>query len=287
MWGGSLEYPIAEIPAPYVLTTDRNAIAGAAAVVFHIPTLPAKAIPHEIVKRPGQLWIAWCMECDVHYPQMNDPALKSWFDLTMTYRLDSHVPAPYLTPDLDKTLRTKPGQKSNDNLLNAFISSSIDRSGRIEYLRKLMSSLDVHSYGKLFRNRHFEKDLWRETKLDTMRQYKFTVAFENAVATDYVTEKFYDPLIVGSVPIYLGAPNIEDFAPGDHCYINASEWRPEALAAYLTRLAGNESEYARFLEWKTKPFRKPFIERLDIAKTHPFVRLCGKVEERLRELAEG
>ena len=287
MWGGPLEYPAAEIPAPYVLTTDLNALAEAVAVVFHLPTLPANTIPNEIAKRPGQLWVAWCMECDVHYPQMNDPALMSWFDLTMTYRFDSDVPAPYLTPDLDRTLQTTPGHKVNGNLLNAFVSSPHDRSGRTEYLRQLMSCMDVHSYGKLFRNRQLDRDLWRDTKLETMRTYKFTVAFENAIAKDYVTEKFYDPLVAGSVPIYLGAPNIEDFAPGDHCFINAAKWRPEALAEYLIELAGNEPEYARLLDWKTKPFRECFMQRLEIAKTHPFVRLCAKVEVRLGALAKG
>jgi hypothetical protein len=287
MWGGQLEYPAAEIPSPYVLTTDLAAVAEAAAVVFHLPTLPASTIPHEIAKRPGQLWVAWCMECHVHYPQMNDPALMSWFDLTMTYRLDSHVPAPYLTPDLDTTLRATPSQKVHGNLLNAFVSSSHDRSGRTEYLRQLMSRMDVHSYGKLFQNRSLDRDLWRETKLEKMRAYRFTVAFENAIANDYVTEKFYDPLIAGSVPIYLGAPNIEDFAPGDQCYINAANWRPEALAEYLIELAGNEPEYARFLEWKTKPFRERFMERLALAKTHAFVRLCAKVEKRLSAMAKG
>lgn len=38
------------------------------------------------------------------------------------------------------------------------------------------------------------------------------MAFENVIAMDYVTEKFYDPLIAGSVLVYLGAPNIADFA---------------------------------------------------------------------------
>lgn len=40
-------------------------------------------------------------------------------------------------------------------------------------------------------------------------QYKFTLAFENAVCDDYITEKLWRPLIVGSVPVYYGSPTFK------------------------------------------------------------------------------
>ena len=57
---------------------------------------------------------------------------------------------------------------------------------------QLMAHIDVHSYGKLLQNR-LVGGARRDTKLDTIKTYKFTLALENAVAEDYVTEKFYDP----------------------------------------------------------------------------------------------
>ncbi len=36
---------------------------------------------------------------------------------------------------------------------------------------------------------------------------------ENSIATDYVTEKLYDAFVAGCVPVYYGAPNIEDLLP--------------------------------------------------------------------------
>ena len=39
---------------------------------------------------------------------------------------------------------------------------------------------------------------------------KFVLAFENSVCNDYVTEKIYDVFAAGVVPIYLGAPNIDE-----------------------------------------------------------------------------
>jgi hypothetical protein len=48
-----------------------------------------------------------------------------------------------------------------------------------------------------------------------MRQYKFALAYENAVFPGYVTEKIFDAFFAGCVPIYLGAPNVTDYIPAE------------------------------------------------------------------------
>ena len=265
MWDRPLGHPPEAIPAPYELTTDRSAADEAVAIVFHLPTLPPALIRKQLTKKQGQLWVAWCLECDVHLPQMKDPSFIDRFDITMTYRLNSDVAAPYLEPNLPELLRRPPAEKEDGKLVNAFVSSAYNHSRRIEFLLQLMPHIDVHSYGKVFRNRQVADDKGQETKLKTIAAYKFTLAFENAIAKDYVTEKFYDPLIAGSVPVYLGAPNIEEFAPGDHCFINAADWKsPAALARYLVEVASDERPYASYFQWKAKPFR-PQFSRLDRA----------------------
>ncbi len=42
-----------------------------------------------------------------------------------------------------------------------------------------------------------------------LAQYKFTIAMENAVCTDYVTEKFWRPFQLGTVPIVYGSPALK------------------------------------------------------------------------------
>jgi len=44
--------------------------------------------------------------------------------------------------------------------------------------------------------------------LHFVARYKFTLSFENAVCDDYITEKLWRPLVVGSVPIYMGSPSV-------------------------------------------------------------------------------
>jgi hypothetical protein len=230
-------------------------------------------------KAPGQLWVAWSMECERHYPRQRDPAFLLQFDLTMTYRHDANVWIPYCSTDLRRELRRPPVPKTAEALVAAFISSSIDRSGRARLLDELMRLMPVHSFGRRCRNQELTADAGQSTKLETIARYRFTLAFENAIAEDYVTEKFYDPLIAGSVPVYLGAPNAAAFAPGACCFVDAGEFSsPAALAARLQALAADEEAYRRHLAWKEQPFRPGFLAMLDGVHEHPFTRLCRLVE---------
>jgi hypothetical protein len=286
MWDLPLDYPPEGLPPPFVLTTDRGCADEAVALVFHLPTLSPGLIEKQLTKKKDQVWVAWCLECDTHLPQMSDPSFVGRFDITMTYRLDSDVVVTYLEPDLPDLLRQPPAEKEDGKLLNAFISSRWNHSRRIEFLLQLMPHIDIHSYGRVFRNRNVANDHGRTTKLEILKAYKFTLAFENAIGKDYVTEKFFDPLMAGSVPVYLGAPNVGDFAPGDHCFINAADWRsPEALARYLKEVARDEHLYAGYFEWKARPFRPQFSRLADLTREHFLVRLCRKVDERLRQPA--
>ena len=48
---------------------------------------------------------------------------------------------------------------------------------------------------------------------DALRRYRFYLAFENTCETGYVTEKVYNGLDAGVIPVYLGAPDIADYVP--------------------------------------------------------------------------
>jgi len=142
-----------------------------------------------------------------------------------------------------------------------------------EYLTKLMENIEVESpYDGLYSIHQLQSGYYRK--------YKFIIAFENVIDTDYVTEKFYEPLIKGSVPIYLGAPNIDDFAPGDNCFVDVRKFEnPKSLADFIKACYDDEQLYAQFFEWKNKPLRQSFVQKIEEQKEHPLVRLCRKVAE--------
>lgn len=56
---------------------------------------------------------------------------------------------------------------------------------------------------------NYLNQLYEDDLLALVAKYKFTIAIENAICDDYITEKLWRPLIAGSVPIYLGSPSIE------------------------------------------------------------------------------
>ena len=40
-------------------------------------------------------------------------------------------------------------------------------------------------------------------------KFQFSIAFENAIGDDYITEKLWRPMLLGSVPIYMGSPSVQ------------------------------------------------------------------------------
>ena len=50
-------------------------------------------------------------------------------------------------------------------------------------------------------------------KLETLSQYRFSLCLENSVFDGYVSEKIFDCFFTGTIPIYLGAPDIGKVIP--------------------------------------------------------------------------
>ncbi len=237
------------------LTEDRRRLKEADVVVFHLPTLRRLFMP---AKPAGQAWVAWYMECEQHYRRMRDTRFMQQFDFKLCYRQDADVMASYI-PRQFRELKPEPlPTVQHQHLMCSIISGRVDRSGRGAYLKELARHIEIHQYGRRG-NRSIPNDRGRTSKVELLSRYRFSFAFENAIAPDYVTEKFYDPLLAGSVPVYLGAPNIAEFAPAEGCYIHAADFSgPPDLAAYLTQLNQDEAAYAHFLNWRDRPFSESF-----------------------------
>lgn len=54
-----------------------------------------------------------------------------------------------------------------------------------------------------------------ESKYEVLSQYKFSLCIENMAMKGYVTEKIFDCLYAGTIPLYLGASDIQDLIPED------------------------------------------------------------------------
>jgi hypothetical protein len=62
-----------------------------------------------------------------------------------------------------------------------------------------------------------------ETKWQTLSEYDFVLCFENTALPGWLTEKLFDNLRVGTIPIYWGATDIASLVPSN-CYIDMREF---------------------------------------------------------------
>jgi hypothetical protein len=113
-----------------------------------------------------------------------------------------------------------------------------------------------------------------------LRQYKFYLAFENAHVEDYVSEKVYEGIIAGTLPVYRGTPNIASFLP-EQSFIDANNLSPKALAALLLDLASDESKYNAYFNFKNEPLKSSFVRIANQSYCHPsaLCRLCQYYDE--------
>ncbi|TYI41277.1 hypothetical protein ES332_A01G008800v1 [Gossypium tomentosum] len=223
------------------------------------------------------------MESASYYAENNiTQARREGFDIVMTTSLSSDVPVGYFSwAEYDIMAPVIP--KSEKALAAAFISNCIACNFRLEALLELeKENIKIDSYGLCHRNREGGVD-----KVEILKRYKFSLAFENSNEEDYVTEKFFQSLVAGSVPVVIGAPNIEDFAPSSDSYLHIKDLKDvRSIAEQMKYLAGNPDAYNRLLRWKQEGPTDTFKALLDMAAVHSSCRLCIHIATAIWEKEE-
>jgi Glycosyltransferase family 10 (fucosyltransferase) C-term/Fucosyltransferase, N-terminal len=274
LFNGGPDTP-ADCGTPCTFTTDADAYDLADAVVFHLPTLGGRSLPR---KREGQLWLAWSMESRVMYPLLDDAEFMAQFDLTMTYERASDIWMPYFGPGTVPGLRREVTPRTASSPVVYLQSNPHDRCERLSYAAELMTVVRVDSFGRVHRNQTSRIAPGWRPRQELYSKYKFTLAFENSFAEDYVTEKLYEPLTAGSVPVYRGTEDVAELAPAPGCYIDARAFSSaRELGTYLNHLDTHDDEYLAFHEWRARPFSASFQRHLALLREHPFCRLAKAV----------
>ena len=86
--------------------------------------------------------------------------------------------------------------------------------------------------------------------------------------------------ILQDVPVYLGAPNIREFAPGENCFLDICTFdSPEGVAAFMNQCYDDEALYERFYAWRKRPLLLSFTKKLEQVRSNPLIRLCQKIHE--------
>jgi len=300
LWSGwQLDWWPPHLPCalPCHFTADRSHWEQADYLVLLGPVVPddRHALPEH--KPPHQRWVLYTAESYVNTPALQRTHLMRHIDLVVsTDRRRSHVTARYCPePHFFEQIATAPLPRKDDATAPlVWFASNCDQSPqaplRTAFVRELMQHIEVHSYGGCLHNRELSAEARAQGDRDsqvvhTARNYRFYLALENSEERGYVSEKVFLGLRAHAIPVYAGAPDIEEHLPYPDMVIRADRFRsPAELAAYLRRLENDPAEYARYFRYRQLYAEGvPMRPNLRTNCSQPFCQLC---REALRELLD-
>lgn len=129
---------------------------------------------------------------------------------------------------------------SNSNLADPF---------REFFFRELSKYKKIDSGGRLLNNIGSPV----QDKLSFIKDYKFTISFENSSVRGYTTEKIIEPMSVDSMPIYWGNPEVNlDFNVDSFLWIK-DKTKVKEMIDYIVYLDENDDQYLKKLSepWLT------------------------------------
>ncbi|XP_040902668.1 alpha-(1,3)-fucosyltransferase 4-like [Toxotes jaculatrix] len=245
------------------LTDDRRAYPQADAVVVHhreVSTGNAELPP---APRPwAQKWIWMNYESPTHTAGLW--RFEGVFNLTMSYRTDSDIFLPYgylipLVGTANRTLYNRPlhplHKPSRTHLLRPrllawVISNWSESHARVAFYYRLRRYIQVDVFGRA--GRPVPEDSVGGSVVRLIRRYQFYLALENSQHTDYITEKLWNAVLAGAVPVVLGPSrkNYERFLPPE-AFIHVDDFPTvRGLAQYLLMLRRNPAQLRRHLDWR-------------------------------------
>ena len=159
---------------------------------------------------------------------------------------DRHIRYPYYNNFGFERLENKQSidkQKLLDRKFCNFVYSNNSNANPIRerFFHELSKYKKVDSGGRFLNN--IGKPV--VNKLDFIKDYKFTIAFENSSLPGYTTEKIVEPMVVNSMPVYWGNPNIElDFNKNSFIYVNDFSSIEKAIEEVI-RLDKDDNAYLK------------------------------------------
>ncbi|XP_022224223.2 alpha-(1,3)-fucosyltransferase B [Drosophila obscura] len=241
-------------------TTNRLRLPRVRAVLFYGTTLTTADYP--LPRSPHQVWALLHEESPKNVPYMAFDEFLQHFNYTSTFSRYSDLPlttqwlpsAHDLTSmDYVMSFDFKSSNVNGPSPSVVFLQSDCNTmSGREDYVQELMRHINVDSFGSCLRNKDLPQrlqndylnNLYSPEMLRFLANYKFMIAIENAVCEDYITEKFWRPLVIGVIPIYFGSPSIKDWQPQNKSAIFVDDFpNAAALGQYLMALSENKTEY--------------------------------------------
>jgi hypothetical protein len=206
-----------------------------------------RAIAQGLHQQNNKPKYGWLLESKSITPEIVNEVLNNWEKYLEAY--DVIFTHDKLLLDKDSRFKFVPGQGSwikepkiyDKTKMTSMITSSKQmvpgHNVRLAWVEKLRANLDL--YGRTFN--------FIQNKEEGLCDYMFSVAIENTIYETYFTEKILDCFMTGTVPIYLGTPDIGNYYNTDGIIILTDDFDITSLSEelYYSKMSAIKDNFER------------------------------------------
>ena len=127
------------------------------------------------------------------------------------------------------------------------VSGRVQNTSRTTITEQLATIDFVHCPGKLLHNDDSLAQEYQEDKIAYLQQFLFNICAENAAVKGYVTEKLFEAIEAGTIPIYWGAADPEPTILNQERIVFWQQGQEKELLAQVTQLYFNADSREHFL----------------------------------------
>lgn len=266
--------PLITRPCVFVRKETRTATAN----LYYLPTYEYHNLP---VPDHG-IHIGVSPEPSGYYPKLADSKWMSQFHHVFTYGpngpTNTNIPfgpfawnggakpgglvstsytAELIWPDV-----LPPVKPNKTRTVSWFAGNCNARNKRERLVAKLMTFIKVESFGGCLNNAKapFGRGTAYYAKHDGLKtafisDFVFDLSLENSISPHYISEKVWQPLTTGTIPVYLGTRDVFDVLPAKEAIVFVGDFKTvKDLADYLLLLMANSTlRYEKHLQWRDRP----------------------------------
>lgn len=309
---------VAECEVPCELTANRSRLTEAAVILFH-PDLNGflpLAAPHKVRRRVDNAWQK--LAVFGHEPVWKRP--RRWLNLTWMADMDFSV---HWGRNADVRLffysldmvgfsvsskwwmqRDVLWQSAQDGLytgltgrqqsaLASVIVSNCHSKERNAWLKAFLEGVPSASFGSCFTNAVVPNSVSSindraKQKIRIIYRFPFHLAIESTQnEAGWVTEKLYQALLAGTIPIYYGPPDVFSLAP-PHSFIYAPSFLSvHDLTRYVRSVYHNKTLFESYHAWRTLPNIASHFAPLEqeLSRKNVACRICKFYRQQMKPLS--
>lgn len=182
------------------------------------------------------------------YKHFNDNRIDIYIynDISTIIKTDQYLAIPFIYLYIDQFIRIEKTLSIKETCFNnkkfcLFTSRNLlnDNKKNILQLLHTIDNIDhISQYNISNVSCYHSKEI-----LEVFNKYKFIICFENSKSDGYITEKIFNVFLSKSIPIYDGAPNINNYI-NKNSYISYDDTK---IIDKIKLLSSNEKLYNTYI----------------------------------------